>query len=162
MKQIDINSQSQYPADVLSNLYPKPFFMNGKFCGSIEGFLQGCRVKCPIEQEKVYGMSGIKAKSQGYKHPIKNDTLYHLGKPFNRHSAYYQSLLLGAYQKCFAQNEKFQKALYDTLDCELIHSIGKNDPNETILTNKEFISILRVLQKTHKIFLIDKFGTLSN
>lgn len=152
MKQIDINSMGQYPANVLSNLYIKPFFMDGEYFGSIEGFLQGLRVKNVIDQRAVFRLSGITAKLSGKKHPInKEQMLYYKGVKFNRHSEFYHELIERAFSKCFVQNDVFKEALAACDGCELIHSIGKDDPFDTILTNAEFIGALEQLRKQYKL-----------
>lgn len=150
MKQIDINSQGEYPANFLSNLHPHPFSINGFEFGSIEGFLQGLRCENKTTQLKIFGLSGIAAKRESHKHPIKNQTLYFQGKPFNRHSIFYKKMVNKAYLKMFSQNPEFQKALASTLGFELIHSIGKTDPFDTILTNDEFLSNLNWMRTTFK------------
>lgn len=42
-KAIDIWSKSQYPANVLSNLYDNSFCYDSVECGSMEGFLQSLK-----------------------------------------------------------------------------------------------------------------------
>ena len=120
--------------------------MNGIYFGSLEGFLQGLRVKNPEYQKVVFQKHGIDAKRIGYRFPIKNQTLYYLGVVFNRHSTYYVELLERAFNECIKQNEIFRNALEETKDMELIHSIGKDDPNDTILTNAEFLGLLMDLR----------------
>ncbi|MBQ8147060.1 MAG: hypothetical protein IJ039_09770, partial [Clostridia bacterium] len=44
------------------------------------------------------------------------------------------------------KNESFKKALIDSKGYELSHKIGKHDPRKTILTEKEFLSILNSLR----------------
>lgn len=152
MKQLDIHSAMGGYSAILSNLYPKSFIMDGIHFASIEGFLQGLRVKNPEEQKKVFNMSGVPAKAIGKLHPIKNNTLYYVGKPFDRYSNYYQQLLNRAYNCCFFQSEVFYNALKGTAELEYIHSIGKNDKSQTILTNDEFLSRLN----RYKIFFNGK------
>lgn len=154
---IDIHSQLPGIPGILSNLHPKPFIMNGLVFGSIEGFLQGLRCKDQERQLQIFKMYGIDAKRTGRENPIKQDTLYFKGVPFNRHSEYYQKMLDKAFMCCFVQNDKFQKALYDSVGHELGHSIGKTDPKDTILTNQEFISRLDTIRTKHFLFLENKF-----
>lgn len=142
MEKIDIHSGIPGISGILSNLHKKPFLMNGCVFQSIEGFLQGLRVENENEQKRIFMLCGVPAKVSGKNHSIKNQTLYWLGKPFNRHSDFYKELCTKAFNCCFAQNPKFQKALYDSRNFELVHTIGKNDPNITILTNDEFLGQL--------------------
>lgn len=155
---IDIHSQLPGIPGILSNLHPKPFIMNGLMFGSIEGFLQGLRCKDQERQLQIFKMYGIDAKRTGRENPIKQDTLYFKGVPFNRHSEYYQKMLKKAFMCCFVQNDKFQKALYDSVGYELCHSIGKTDPAETILTEEEFIGTLNFIRYKHAKFLEQKYG----
>lgn len=143
---LDIHSAMPGDAGILSNLHMKPFIMEGIFYGSIEGFLQSLRYQYSCEAEKVAMMCGVEAKMAGRAKSIKNDTLYYQGKPFNRHSVWYKKLLERAFTACFAQNESFQRSIFNTREMELVHSIGKDDPNETILTNSEFIKLLERLR----------------
>jgi hypothetical protein len=158
---IDIHSQMPGIPGILSNLHPKAFIMNGLFYGSIEGFLQGLRCKDPVRQQEIFRLVGIQAKRTGYENPIKNNTLYYKGLPFDRHSDYYQKLLDKAFMCCFVQNDIFQKALYDSVGHELAHSIGKTDPNDTILTNQEFLSRLDKIRTKHFLFLENKFWKMT-
>ncbi|QAU04041.1 hypothetical protein Henu6_gp25 [Acinetobacter phage Henu6] len=158
MDSIDIYFRLPGPAGQLSNLTENPFIMDNTFFGSTEGFLQGLRESNPVRQKEVFAMHGIKAKTSGGIRPIKGQTLYWKGQPFNRHSEFYQNLLKKAFTCCFAQNEKYQKALYDTLDKELKHTIGKSDPYDTILTVEEFVGTLTSIREKYREFLIKKFG----
>ncbi|EQA7786660.1 hypothetical protein ACX818_001245 [Acinetobacter baumannii] len=143
---------------MLSNLYHKPFIMDNMFFGSIEGFLQGTRYQDPDEQRKIFEKSGIDAKRAGREMPIKNDTLYWQGKPMHRLSERYINLCTKAFECCFAQNTIFQKALYESIGSKLEHSIGKNDPLQTILTNDEFIGNLDILRRKYTKFLTKLYG----
>lgn len=143
----DINSRGTFPCNVLSNLYNNPFVMDQIEFGSIEGFLQGLREPNPDKQLEIFKMHGIQAKRTGRGIPIKDQTLYYRGEPFNRHSEKYQSLLNQAYFLMCGQNFLFRKALMHTEGHGLTHVIGKTDPFDTILTNDEFISRLYSLRK---------------
>lgn len=157
---IDIYSGHPGPAGQLSNLAKNPFIMGGMYFGSTEGFLQGLRVQDPVKQQEIFKMHGIAAKRTGRDNPIKNQTLYFKGHPFNRHSEFYQKLLDKAFMCCFVQNDAYQKALYDSVGHELRHSIGKSDPNDTILTEQEFISRLDTIRTKHFLFLENKFWVM--
>ena len=50
-KAVDIWSTKPYPANVLSNLHPNAFEIDGIKCASMEGFLQSLKKKdyyCPL------------------------------------------------------------------------------------------------------------------
>ncbi|AFL47710.1 hypothetical protein ZZ1p0215 [Acinetobacter phage ZZ1] len=155
---IDIYFRLSGPAGQLSNLTANPFIMDNMYFGSTEGFLQGLRESNPKRQKEIFAMHGIQAKTSGGIRPIKGQTLYWKGQPFNRHSDFYQELLKRGFMCCFAQNEKYQKALYDSLGKELKHSIGKTDPYDTILTIEEFVGNLTRIREKYAEFLIKKFG----
>ncbi|ALY07174.1 hypothetical protein VmeM32_00188 [Vibrio phage vB_VmeM-32] len=143
---IDIHSACSYPSNVLSNFHANLFFFDGVRCGSIEGVLQSLRYSDFEEQKSICLLSGRKAKSMGKK-KIIDQTLYWKGVSFNRHSDAYQAFLFNLYNSLFVQSENFRKALQDSIGCDLIHLIGKDDPFATLLTNHEFISNLKRLRK---------------
>lgn len=72
--------------------------------------------------------------------------LYWQGKEYKRDSKEYQDLLDRAYFE-LSKNEKFQKALLSTGNSTLTHSMGKHNINETVLTEREFISRLYNIRK---------------
>ncbi|CAH1068168.1 hypothetical protein HYQ09_gp186 [Acinetobacter phage vB_AbaM_Konradin] len=150
---VDIYFRLPGPAGQLSNLTQNPFIMDDMFFGSTEGFLQGLRESNPERQKEIFAMHGIPAKKAGRDCPIKNQTLYWQGKPFDRHSEFYQELLYKAYMHCFAQNVNYQEALYKTIGKTLKHSIGKSDPFDTILTEAEFIGILNRIRDEYTPYL---------
>lgn len=155
---IDIHSAMPGPAGVLSNLSHHPFIFEGVQFGSIEGLLQGLRFKDIESQFKVFAMHGIEAKRTGRSEPIKNDTMYYKGVPMSRFSDRYVGIVRDGYNHCFAQNEVFRKAIYDTRNEELTHSIGKNNPSDTIWTNDEFLRILYDLKTKYANRLTHEFG----
>lgn len=159
---IDINSRSPGHAGNLSNLANHPFIMNGIYYGSMEGFIQHLRVKDRKSAEDVAALHGIKAKSQGQFHPIKENTLYYKGVPFNRFSQMYVDLMIEAYNACFSQNESFQMSLYATRNDLLEHKIGKSDPYQTILTEAEFIGNLSGLLRRYSKYLETTYGNQTN
>ena len=154
MEDIEIHSQFPGISAVLSNLHRKPFLMKGTAFESIEGFLQGMRVKDVAVQKSIFLKHGIDAKKVGRLYPIKNQTLYWKGVPLNRHSDQYKVLCRNAFECCFAQNHDFRLALAKSIGYNLVHSIGKNDPFDTILTNDEFLGNLNYLR--------DKYSTVLN
>lgn len=148
-KIIDIYSGGKYPANALSNFCKHPFIFRGFSINSMEGFLQALTHKNPVEQVKIFLMHGVEAKRQGlpWDH---NQTLYWMGSPIMRYSQEYQDLLDEAYQALYDGNEKFRKALNDTGNAQLIHSIGSKASSHTILTEKEFVTRLTRLRNTGK------------
>lgn len=76
----------------------------------------------------------------------KTQTLYWKGQEIKRDSQEYQDLLDRAYE-ALSQNTGFQKALLATKDAVLTHSIGRTNPNETVLTRTEFCSRLMKIRE---------------
>jgi hypothetical protein len=68
--------------------------------------------------------------------------VYWRGAAIDRLSDDYQKLLDRAFEAMFEQSKKFRDALEASGDCVLEHSIGKDDPTETILTRGEFLDRL--------------------
>ena len=134
-KAVDIGSNGAYPACELSNFTPYSFV-------SMEALLQGLKFEGIEKQNKIFKLVGIQAKFKGKKRKWYLDQrLYWQGKPMMRDSEEYQSIVEEAFN-ALAQNNDFQRALLATGNRRLYHSIGKNDPTKTILTEEEFCSIL--------------------
>jgi predicted NAD-dependent protein-ADP-ribosyltransferase YbiA (DUF1768 family) len=149
---MDIGSGKGYPSSALSNFAPHPFVIDGVNCNSMEGFLQSLKFKNPEMQKQVCLMVGLQAKFKGK--PKKwwtTQTLWWRGNEINRHSQEYQDLLNAAYDS-LAMNTGFRKALLATGNSALTHSIGKNDPSHTVLTEKEFCTQLLRVRKELKLF----------
>ena len=143
---MDIGSGHGYPAASLSNFAPHPFTVAWRGftleCNSMEGFLQSLKFKNPEMQKHVATLVGYAAKKKGReKNWRASQILWWNGEPIDRHSDDYQQLLDVAYI-ALSENSTFRKALISTHDAVLTHSIGKSNPNETVLTQKEFVSRL--------------------
>lgn len=146
---IDIHfTKSNDEHRILSNLFDKPFAIDGHWSRSIEGVLQSFKTQNEELQYHIMEMSGIKAKKAGSALIWQNtQILWWDGKPYDRHGAEYQALLDRVFGMCFAQSVEFRNALRQTKGMTLEHSIGRIDPYETILTRDEFISRLQALQE---------------
>jgi len=146
---IDVGTEG-YPAENLSNFTAHEFTIDGVPCASMEGFLQGIKFRDPEKQKRICAKVGIKAKGKGKKSKWYLDQLLHWqGKEIDRHGPEYQKLLDKAFNE-LNKNKEFQKALEDTGNKKLDHSIGKTDPNRTVLTKNEFISRLNNLRKKNE------------
>lgn len=148
---MDIGSNNSYPSCALSNFEPYDFTVSGVECKSMEGFIQSLKVKDQKEQEKICQLTGFAAKVVGLQHndwKIKQK-LYWKGFEYPRKSIEYQLLLDKAYMELF-KNERFRKALEDTGDEVLTHSIGNTNPRDTVLTIDEFCTRLMALRKRLK------------
>ncbi len=147
---IDIHSKGEYPSCALSNFAEYEFYVDGIKCLSMEGFLQGLKFKNTEKQKKVCLLSGVNAKNSSRRTFAQlrwrlTHNLYWQGKRINRYSDEYQLLLDKAYDE-LSKNGEFIKALKLSENKVLVHSIGKNNMSETVLTEREFISRLEKLR----------------
>ena len=141
-KAVDVWSTKPYPANVLSNLYPNAFDIDGVKCASMEGFLQSLKHSDPQLQKKICALSGKDAKERSITDWQATQTVYWQGKPIGRQSSEFQTLLFRAYRSLFQQNETFRTALDSTKGKRLYHTRGLTDPQKTILTEQEFCKLL--------------------
>ena len=148
---MDIGSGKGFPASSLSNFSPHPFIMDGVKCNSMEGFLQSLKFQNPEMQKEVCKMVGLQAKFKGKKKKWwVTQTLFWQGVEINRHSIEYQTLLDRAFD-ALSKNTSFRSALLASGDSSLTHSIGKNDPSHTVLTQKEFcMRLTRIRERLKK------------
>lgn len=143
---------SKYPGRNLSNFFPHPFVFRGMPVASMEGFLQGLKFKSPEMQREVFVLVGMAAKKAGSrKNWRRTQTLWLQGEPVKRSSPEYQDILDEAYDAMYEQNAAFRKALADSGDAVLRHSVGKSDESETVLTVREFIGRLVRLRRGEKL-----------
>ena len=148
---MNIGSGKNYPSNSLSNFSPHPFVIDDIKCNSMEGFLQSLKFKSPEMQEHVCTLVGFGAKTKGRdKKWWKTQTLWWRGMEIDRHSEEYQQLLNRAYNALY-DNTGFKKALVASGKSVLKHSIGKSNPQKTILTVKEFCSRLTYLRDFGKL-----------
>jgi predicted NAD-dependent protein-ADP-ribosyltransferase YbiA (DUF1768 family) len=144
---IDIKSKAPFPAGDLSNLASHAFVLDGVACASMEGFLQSLKIEDADEQEHMCGRRGAEARGRGRHYDwTRTGTLWWRCEPIDRLSQNYQVLLDRAYEALFAQSPRFRAALAATADAPLAHTIGKDDPTETILTRAEFCGRLARLR----------------
>jgi hypothetical protein len=143
---IDIGSKQSAISILLSNFSEFHFYVDGVFCASMEGFLQSLKFEDKLKQIEICKLIGVKAKFKGKKKKWFNtQILYWQGKSIDRHSLEYQHLIDKAFSALF-ENIKYKEALLSTKGSILTHSIGKEDPNLTILTTSEFCLRLMILR----------------
>lgn len=153
-------------SSTLSNLYPHKFTMPTNIflpfidnidsedvvkCLSMESFLQSLKIPDADTQkyfcENYSGYVACKAKLT-MPDWRKTQTLYWQGKAIYRHSEEYQTLLTTAYDRLYETNPYFRDIVLPHFkDFYLVHTIGCDDPSETVLTEKEYISQLNRLIK---------------
>lgn len=150
---IDVSSRKRDcpEFDQLSNLADRPFVMDGIHFLSLEGFLQCIKTNDSEIQMSFCKMTGKQAKRAGRTLEWQqHQTLYWKGKAYGRHTEEYQQLISRAFQESYHQSEEFRTLLAATGDAVLIHSIGKQDPTQTILTESEFVNRLLFLREYGK------------
>jgi predicted NAD-dependent protein-ADP-ribosyltransferase YbiA (DUF1768 family) len=148
---MDIGSKAEYPGSALSNFAPHRFVFDGVECGSFEGLIQAFKFSDPEDQKRVCSLVGFKAKQAGREKKWWEDrNLFWQGEVFQRDGSDYQKLLDLAYQALFDQSEGFRRALKDSGDAVLTHSIGKTSQKVTILTQSEFCDRLMRLRDSLK------------
>lgn len=144
---IDISSVRKGPAGILSNFTENHFIFDGIECRSMEGFLQSLKHKDPLVQKTICTLIGKYAKRKSEHGWKETQTVHWKGKPINRQSEEFESLVQEAYKAMAEQCAQFRNALFATGKKRLYHSIGEQDASKTILTEKEFCTILTELRK---------------
>lgn len=148
-KAVDIWSKSPYPANVLSNLHSSGFRFDGMVCGSMEGFLQSLKHKNPDKQRQICSMKGRNAKNMSASDWLTDQIVWWRGKAIDRQSEEFMELVGRAYRTMFEQNKSFRTALMSTRGMTLHHTKGERNPFKTILTEKEFCSILTDIREQY-------------
>lgn len=139
-KWINIGIMTKSPLSrILSNLYPYDFEFRGFALKSLEGFFQGVKFKNPETQKYVFAYNGFNAyclkAASDYRWQDEGN-VYWQGILIKRDSAEYADIVDELYVSA-AQNPLFRQALKNA-DRPLIHTIGKTDKTETVLTRAEY------------------------
>lgn len=151
---IDILSTAPYPGCALSNFASHPFMLDGIYIASMEGFLQALKQPDRAKQYAMCRLVGKQAKLSGSKlHWQFKQKLYWQGKAYDRESAEYRDFIFNAYMEMMYQSTTFKQALCDTVEEELTHVIGSEDPKESVLTASEFCSILKKVREEMYVLL---------
>jgi predicted NAD-dependent protein-ADP-ribosyltransferase YbiA (DUF1768 family) len=131
------------PAAELSNFTPRTFTFRGLLANSMEGLLQGLKFRDSEKQKQVMLLVGKAAKFKGKKQRWWLDqTLFWQGSEIKRDSEEFQLLLDEAFAALFTQNEGARATLLATGTAIITHTMGKQDPLTTVLTEQEFVSRL--------------------
>ena len=140
---MDIGFEETDSESDLSNFAARAFIFRGIPVASMEGLLQALKFSDAEVQRQVMALVGKFAKFKGKKKKWWRDQLlFWQGEPMRRDSAELQTLFDEAFLALFTQNEAARKALLATGDAVLTHSMGKQDPCWTVLTEDEFASRL--------------------
>lgn len=147
-RKCDIHSKKGGIAGRLSNFTRRAFCFDGVPCRSIEGVLQSFKFSAHEERAIVCGLWGIQAKLAGEGRNWKEtQTLFWNGRSYPRESEEYSALLRRLYDEVYAQDESFRRDVKRARRRRLMHTIGKSDPKETVLTEKEFLDLLTSLSQ---------------
>lgn len=143
------NSQSR----CLSNLFPYQFEFKGFQLKSLEAFFQCLKFQDPYLQRSLFDYAGIDAYHIQIASPYnwkESGILYWQGEPIQRLSSLYEDLVDEVYISAL-QNPLYLSILKKT-DKYILHSIGKENPMETVFTRFEFERELNLLS----LFLKEK------
>jgi hypothetical protein len=154
MNIIECDSTSTGIGKVLSNLTPHPFVLDGLNCASMEGALQSFKFSDKEMAAELRGMYGYKAFKRGQDGNRWKDgqRLFWNGKSYQRLTSSYHGLLDRAYDALFEQNVEFQAALAESDKAVLVHTRGKHDPQDSVLTHWEYIyQLYRLRAKVQQI-----------
>ena len=150
-KNWDICYKFNFPYNVLCNFTPTHFHHEGFSINSMEGFLQSLKIADKKTQAKICTLPGFMAKKVGNylkkSGQFDRKTLYWNGKKIDRYSEELQDIISDAYQAKYGQDRVFRAVLNSSRGHTLTHTIGKNDPTDTILTEEEFINHLNFLRE---------------
>ena len=154
---LDIGFGESWPANLLSNMYPHKLTYDGTVYPSMESFLQSLKFQRIEDSYRISQMVNFEARKEGQKGHgwKKNQELFWNGECFPRQGEIYNELIADAYSELYEQNKLFRLGLDLTLHYELDHTIGNDDPTQTILTRKEFVSFLDDLRERRKAMSTD-------
>ena len=149
----------------LSNLFPYEFRFRTHKMESIEGLLQSLKIRKKRLQKKLWRYSGKDAyHTRAFSFADdwrKEGILYWRGKPINRFGLEYQMFLNKMYLNLYKKQELFKKALDQTKNRVLLHSTGKTNPKETILTPDEYINRLTIIRDNLEKIAKEKLNDFS-
>lgn len=124
------------------------FEFAGKKIASVNAFLLALKEQNPIQQTQILQLSkdNLKTAAQQVKLVYDDRVLYWQGKKIPRNSQEYKNLLKRIFSARFNHDINFRNALRAAKNYLLVHTIGKTSTSDTILTEKEFIGLLKEMQ----------------
>ena len=134
-----------YPK-LLSNLFPYDFRFKGYKLHSLESFYQAIKFPSVRLQKKLFKYSGKEAlvlKEATDYNWRETGYIYFKGKPIKRDSVEYDNLIDELYISAI-QNTFYRNALKNC-PLPIIHAIGEETKEETVLTRYEFEFMLNCL-----------------
>lgn len=147
IKTSDICAKGRHPEDILSNWCSNDFCFEGIQCSSMESFLQSLKYEDTELQAKVCLEDARWLNKYDTDDWQKNQILYWKGNAIRRNSRAYKRLIYGAYEAMYIWCARFRDCLMSTTGKKLLFDSGKNDMERCVLTDKEFLFILRKLRK---------------
>ncbi len=154
-KEWDICYKYNPPNNILCNFSPSFFIFDKTMINSMEGFLQSLKVKDIETQRKVCQLPGFLAKKMGNylrrSGQFDGEHLFWQGQSINRNTSEYQNILDKVYKAKYFYDKEFRETLAQSCGYTLTHKIGKTSPQETVLTEEEFINHLNELRHSQSI-----------
>lgn len=129
------------------------FNFEGEMISSVNAFLMAIKVNNHEIQNLILKMpqENLKTISKNITPKYQIRDLYWNGKIIKRDSKEYQELLDKAYKQRFKSDFLFRKALKDSKGYTLIHTRGKTDISDTVLTQSEFLQRLNKLRNNNEL-----------
>lgn len=110
------------PFDLIANLAPTPFEVDGRPFASVEGFWQGLKFAEGAERDHVAGLAGHEARRAGGRVPY-GETVTYQGKPARVGTIEHWALMEKACTAKFEQHEAARAALLSTAPRRLEHKV---------------------------------------
>ena len=150
---LDVGHGEPWPANILSNMWPHSFVMGNIQYTCMESFLQSLKFEKEEDANRIRKLPNFEARREGQKGNgwKKAQKLYWDGIEIDRQSSLYYDIVYCAFEHMCEQNFLFRVALKLTGEKQLDHSIGVDDPTNTILTRQDFSNFLHKLREGQKM-----------
>lgn len=132
---------------IMSNLSHHPFVLDGVWCGSVEGFIQG--IKLPPEdprREETLKLQGVSAWKM--RMHAKGEFVWWNGEQIPYRSAKHADIIRRAIEAKFAQNPDALEALKATRGLKIVHETGQPESPTTTLNAVTYCAILTEIRDT--------------
>jgi predicted NAD-dependent protein-ADP-ribosyltransferase YbiA (DUF1768 family) len=131
----------------MSNLSHHPFVLDGVWCGSVEGFIQGIKFAPDDPRRgatlKLQGVPAWKMRTQA-----QGGFIWWNGEQIAYRSQKHSELIRRAIEAKFAQNLDAFEALLATRGLTIIHETGHLESPTTTLTAVAYCAILTTIRDT--------------
>ena len=134
---------------ILSNLFPYKFYFIGHQVDSIEAVIQSLKFNDKKSQKKAIKYSGIVSNNIKFASNYdwkKSQKFSFFGLKMQRNSEKYAKFIDKLYISAI-QNPLYRNALLNVGDKYILHSIGNENPEETLLTRYEFEKEMNCLKE---------------